>query len=99
MIHYTICYFPLDEMPSLSPPQRLKGFSSGGEDPLSNVSAGTRLPEMVESRGASARYHTQDGCHPGEAVFSTLLAGVACLPCVSKDGVQDFEVQRCLRFS
>ena len=41
----------------------------------------------VESVGASARYHTQDGRHPGEAIFSALLAGVACVPCVSKDGM------------
>ena len=53
----------------------------------------------VESAGASARFHTQDGRHPGEANFSALLAGVPCVPCTSKDGVQDFEVQRCLRFS
>ena len=29
---------------SLYPSQRLKGFFSGGEDPLSNVNAGTGLP-------------------------------------------------------
>ena len=33
----------------LSPPQRLKGFFSGREDPLSNVSAGTALPVTAES--------------------------------------------------
>ena len=50
----------------LSPPQRLTGFFfSGGEDPLSNVSAGTELPATAESAGASARYHAQDGRHPG----------------------------------
>ena len=49
----------------------------------------------VESAGASARYHTQDqdGRHPGEAIFCAPLSGVACVPRVSKDGVQDFEVQ------
>ena len=49
----------------------------------------------MESAGASARYHTQDqdGRRPGEAIFCAPLAGVACVPCVSKDGVQDFEVQ------
>ena len=35
----------------LSPPQRLKGFFSGGEDPLSNVSAGTELQATAESAG------------------------------------------------
>ena len=44
---------------------------------------------MVESTGASARYHAQDGHHPGEAIFCGLLAGVACVPCISKTGVQD----------
>jgi len=38
---------------------------SGGVDPLSNVSAGTELQATAESAGASARYHTQDGRHPG----------------------------------
>ena len=52
----------------LSPPQRLKGFFSGGVDPLSNVSAGTELQATAESAGASARYHTQDGRHPGETI-------------------------------
>ena len=66
----------------LSPLQRLWVFS-GGEELLSNVSAGTGLPETAESAGASAQYHTQDGCHSGEAIFSALLAGVACIPCVS----------------
>ena len=69
-----------------------KGFFSGGEDPLSNVSVGTGLPATAESAGASARYHAQDGRHPGEAIFCGLLAGVACVPCISKNGVQDFEV-------
>ena len=77
----------------LSPPQRLKGFFSGGEDPLSNVSAGTELPATAEGAGASARYHAQDGRHPGEAIFCGLLAGVACVPCISKNGVQDLEVK------
>ena len=52
-------------------------------DPLSNVSAGTELQAMAESVGASARYHTQDGRHPGETIFSELLSGVACVPCVT----------------
>ena len=77
----------------LSPPQRLKGFFSGGEGPLSNVSAGTELQATAESAGASARYHAQDGRHPGEATSCGLLAGVACVPCISKNGVQDFEVK------
>ena len=80
-------------MNCLSPPQRLKGFFSGGEDPLSNVSAGTELQATAESAGASARYHAQDGRHPGEATSCGLLAGVACVPCISKNGVQDFEVK------
>ena len=78
---------------ALSPPHRLKGFFSGGEDPLSNVSAGTELHATAESAGASARYHAQDGRHPGEAISCGLLAGVACVPCISKNGVQDFEVK------
>ena len=72
----------------LSPPQRLKGFFSGGQYPLSNVSAGTGLQATVESAG----YHVQDGRHPGEVIFCGLLAGVACVPGFNKDGVQDFEV-------
>ena len=67
----------------LSPPQRLKGFFLGGVDPLSNVSAGTELQATAESTGASARYHTQDGRHPGETIFSELLSGVTCVPCVT----------------
>ena len=51
-------------------------------DPLSNISAGTELQATVESTGASARYHTQDGRRPGETIFSELLSGVACVPCV-----------------
>ena len=87
-------------MPALSPPQRLKGFFSGGEDPLSNVSAGTELQATAESAGASARYHTQDGRHPGETIFfSTTPWGGLHTLCHGKDGGQDFEVQRCLRFS
>ena len=31
----------------LSPPQRIEGFFLGGEDPLSNVSAGTGLQVMA----------------------------------------------------
>ena len=64
-------------------PQRLKGPFSGGVGPLSNVSAGTELQATAESAGASARYHTQDGRHPGETIFSALLSGVACVPCVT----------------
>ena len=60
-----------------------KGLFSGGVDPLSNVSAGTELQATAESAGASARYHTQDGRHPGETIFSELLSGVACVPCVT----------------
>ena len=74
-------------MQSLSPQRRLKRFSLGGEDLLSNVSAGTRLPEMAERTGASTRHQTQDGHHPGGGgggFISTLLVGVACLPCVSQ---------------
>ena len=58
-------------------------FFSGGVDPLSNVSAGTELQATAESAGASARYHTQDGRHPGETIFSELLSGVACVTCVT----------------
>ena len=60
-----------------------KGFFSGGVDPLSNESAGTELQATAESAGASARYHTQDGCHPGETIFCALLPGVASTPCVT----------------
>ena len=63
--------------------RRGKGFFSGGVDPLSNVSAGTELQVTTESAGASARYHSQDGRHPGEKIFSELLSGVACVPCVT----------------
>ena len=66
-----------------------KGFFSGGEDPLSNVSAGTGLAATAVSTGASARYHAQDDRHPGEVIFYGLLARVACVPCISKNGVQD----------
>ena len=65
----------------------------GGEDPLNNVSAGAGLPATAESAGASARYRAQDGRHPGEAIFCALLAGVACVPYVGKNAVQDFEVK------
>ena len=58
-------------------------FFSGGVDPLSNVSAGTESQATVESTGASARYHTQDGPHCGETIFRELLSGVACVPCVT----------------
>ena len=54
---------------------------------------------MVESAGTSARYHTQDGHHPEEAIFSALLPRVACVHCISKDGVWDSEFQRCLGVS
>ena len=54
-------------------------FFSGGVDPLSNLSAGTELQATAEGAGASARYHTQDGRHPGETIFSALLSGVACV--------------------
>ena len=57
-------------------------FFSGGVDPLSNVSAGTELQATAESAGASARYHTQDGRHPGGTIFSELLSGAACVPFV-----------------
>ena len=48
---------------------------------------------MAKSAGASARYHAQDGRHPVEAIFCGLLAGVACVPRISENGVQDFEVK------
>ena len=67
----------------LSHPQRLKGLFSGGVNPLSNVSAGTELQTTAESVGVSARYHTQDGHHPGETIFIELLSEVACVPCVT----------------
>ena len=38
---------------------------------------------VLQSTGASARYHTQDGRHTVEAIVCALLAGVACVPCVS----------------
>lgn len=66
---------------------------SGEEDLLSNVSAGAGLPATAERAWPSARYHAQDGCHPGETIFRALLAGVAYVPCVSKNGVQDFEAK------
>jgi len=49
----------------LSSAEAQRVFFSGGVDPLSNVSAGTELRATAESVGASARYHTQDGRHPG----------------------------------
>ena len=60
---------------------------------MCKVNAGIGLPAKAESAGASARHHFQDGRHPGEAIFCTLLAGVACVPRVNKDGLQGFEVQ------
>lgn len=78
----------------LSSAKAQRVFFPGGEDPLSNVSAGIGIPATAESASrASARYHTQGDRHPGEAMFCTLLAGVACIPRVNKDGLQDFEVQ------
>ena len=65
----------------------------GGEDPVSNVNADTGLLAAAESAGASARHPTQGGRSPGETIFSALHAGVACVRCISKDGVQYFEVQ------
>ena len=61
----------------LSSAEAQRVFFSGGVDLLSNVSAGTELQATAESAGASARYHTQDGRHPGETIFSELLSGVA----------------------
>ena len=58
-------------------------FFPGWVDPLSNLSAGTRLQATAESTGASVRYHTQDGHHPEETIFSALLSGLACVPCVT----------------
>jgi len=53
----------------LSHPQRLKGFFSGGEDPLSNANAGTGLPATAKGAGAPYQtYHAQDGLHPEEAI-------------------------------
>ena len=52
-------------------------------DPLSNASAGTELQATAESAGASARYQTQDGRHPGDTIFGELLSGVACVHCVT----------------
>ena len=52
-------------------------------DPLSNLSAGTELQATVESAEVSARYHTQDGRHPGETIFRELLSGVTCVPYVT----------------
>ena len=63
-------------------------------DPLSNESAGTKLQATAESVGAAARYHTQDGRHPGETIFCALLPGVACIPCVTAK-----MVGKILRFS
>ena len=68
---------------TLSSAEARRVFFLGGVDPLSNVSAGTEAQAMAESAGASARYHTQDGRHPGETIFSKLLSGVACIPCAT----------------
>ena len=57
------------------------------------MSAGTGLPAMVRSVGASVRHHTQNGGHPGGAIYCELLTGVAYVPCFSKDGVQECEAQ------
>ena len=48
---------------------------------------GAICPPPSPAWGASARYHAQDGRHPGEVIFCGLLAGVACVPGFSKDGV------------
>ena len=68
---------------SLSPAEAQRSFFRVGWIPLSNVSAGTELQATAESAGASARYHTQDGRHPGKTIFSELLSGVACVTCVT----------------
>ena len=69
---------------ALSSAEAQKVFFSGGVDPLSNnVSAGTELQATANGAGASARYHTQGGRHPGEKIFCALLPGVACTPCVT----------------
>ena len=69
---------------SLSSTEAQRVFSRVGYmDPLSNLSAGTELQATAESAEASARYHTQDGRHPGETIFCALLPGVACVPCVT----------------
>ena len=78
-----------------------KGFFSGGVDLLSNnVSAGTELQATANGAGASARYHTRRWPPSGRDNFlcTTPWGGWNTL-CHGKDGGQDFEVQRCLRFS
>ena len=59
--------------------EALRVFFFSREDPLRNVSAGTGLPATAESAGAFARYHAQDGRHAVEAIFCTLVTGVACV--------------------
>ena len=64
-----------------------------GEDSLSVVrlSACTaRLPATAECAGA--RYHVKDGHYLGMVIFCPLITRLACVPCVNKNGVQDFEV-------
>ena len=68
---------------SLSSAEAQRVLFSCGVDPLSNVSAGTELQATAECAGTSARYHTQDGRHRGETIFSELLSGMACVPCVT----------------
>ena len=36
---------------------------------------------------------------PQKIIFCALLAGVACVPCVDKNGFQDLGATRCQRFS
>ena len=73
-------FFQLNSLGALGPLSSAEAqrVFSGGEDPPSNVSAGTGLPASAER--TCARYHAQDGRHPGEAIFCGLLAGVACVP-------------------
>ena len=77
----------------ISPFRRGSKEFLGAEDPLSNASAGIGLPAMAECAEASARYHAQDGRLPGKAVFCVLLAVVACVSWVRKNGLQEFEVK------
>ena len=58
-------------------------FSSGGEDPLSNVSAGTGLQATAESAEASARITHPRWPPSGEVIFCALLPRMACVPCVT----------------
>ena len=57
------------------------------------MSAGIGLPATAQSADAFARYHAQDGRHPGEAMFCTLLVGLACVPRVNKDGLRFSDVE------